>query len=262
MEGALRVVSLQRGYDPRRFTLLAFGGGGPLHACELAASLTIPKVMIPRFPGVLSALGMIMAPHFLEFSRTKKVMLDEADLPGIDSVFDSLRQKAVEEMGAREPLRYDYFLDMRYRGQAYDMTVPVKAMDLDRIKKDFISLHKRRYGYVRTEGDIEMVTFRLRAGRPPVKLSLQSGRRIRKASPAVARHQDVWWAENRSPLAVYSFPLIERDSLAPGVTLEGPALLLQYDCTTFVPPRWSGTVDRGENLILSNPDCGDREKME
>lgn len=253
MEGALRVVSLQRGHDPRRFTLLAFGGAGPLHACELAASLNIPKVLIPRYPGVLSALGMILAPHFMEFSRTMKMALHTTESELLGEVFDSLSRKAAREMGSDRPLRYEYYLDMRYSGQSYELTVPVSDFSREEIARRFVALHRRRYGYARDHDEIEVVTFRVKAERKKSSPTMAAKPSEVKRAFEPAGSQKVLWAEGASPLREHLFPLIERESLPEGTTWEGPAIILQYDTTTFVPARWSCAVDEFGNLLLENP---------
>lgn len=253
MEGALRIISLQRGHDPRRFILLAFGGAGPLHACELATSLNIPIVCIPQYPGVLSALGMIVAPHFMEFSRTMKMSIESAVPELISEIFQTLKQRAEKEMGSHEDLEYSYFLDMRYAGQSYDLMVPVSDFDIEKIKSLFISLHQRRYSYIRSDANIEVVTFRLRASKKRARLTIKKDPHREFSSPIWAKYQKVFWAEGASPLREYMLPLIERDLLIPGAVIEGPAIIIQYDCTTFVPPQWNGYVDDYGNLILRNP---------
>jgi N-methylhydantoinase A len=258
MEGALRVVSLQRGHDPRRFTLLPFGGAGPLQACELAAALGIPRVLIPRYPGVLSALGMITAPSFMEFSRTIRMLLDETSPAALRGHFAELEERAKKELGSGEGSgrRNLYFLDMRFRGQSFELMVPVQEFSPARLKEDFLALHHRRYGYVRAIAEIEIVNFLLRVerGRPVQELTLSSPVQNprRYDGPKV---QKVWWPSvvDEGTMREMDFELISRERLIPGAAVRGPALITQYDCTTIVPPLWEGQVDRFDNIILKNP---------
>jgi N-methylhydantoinase A len=257
MEGALRVVSLQRGHDPRRFTLVPFGGAGPLQACELAASLEIPQVLIPRYPGVLSALGMIAAPQFMEFSRTIRMPLEEASPEILKRHFADLEKRAkIRGNGDHRTL---HSLDMRFRGQSFELMVPVREFSGESLKEDFLALHQRRYGYVRAQADIEIVNFLLRIERKPSiqNLTLTSRKRsIRKMQHGGI--QKVWWSSpgNTGVLMEKDFHLISRESLMPGDSIAGPAIITQYDCTTIVPPFWGGMVDDFENVILKNPDVG------
>lgn len=251
MEGALRLVSLQRGHDPRRFTLLAFGGAGPLHACELASALNIPKVLIPLYPGVLSALGMITAPHFMEFSKTMKMELLRLTPEKMKHIFGILRERAAREIGVDERLlECEYYVDMRYAGQSYDLTVPVTVFDTGSIAASFISIHHRRHGYERSDSEIEVVTFRLRAGQ--AREEPVFSREWAPGKSSSASHRKVWWAQGREPLREYDFLLLKRESLVPGASIKAPAIVLQYDCTTIIPPGWEGVIDTQGNMILEN----------
>jgi len=254
MEGALRVVSVQRGHDPRLFTLLAFGGGGPLHACELADLLDIPQVMIPRYPGVLSALGMAVAPHFMEFSRTERLPLDELTEERLRTGFLPLLRRAAEEFGcATVELTTEPSLDMRYRGQSFELTVPLPSYRHNDIAETFLSLHRKRYGYTRVDGVIEAVNFRLRAGFPGQVTA--AGKRParqgsgRSASPA--RTVRVWGAAHRGgPVQAFDVALLNRSELDRGGTFSGPAVVTQYDSTTYVPDRWEGTIVEHGHMIV------------
>jgi len=254
MEGALRVVSVQRGYDPRRFTLVAFGGGGPLHACELAELLEIPRVMIPRYPGVLSALGMAVAPRFMEFSRTLRMPIDEITRERLTAGFEPLIRRASEEFGCPfERLVIEPSLDMRYQGQSFELTVPLISYERNAIEASFLELHKKRYGYTRVEGAAEVVNFRLRAGFPgdqAVQIKKAANESPGRLAP-VQRAIQVWGRENEGvPMQVIDAVLLNRISLAPGSIFSGPAVITQYDCTAYIPGLWSGYVDQSGHMIV------------
>lgn len=255
MERAVRRISVERGYDPRRFTLLAFGGGGPLHACELAAGLRIPRVLAPPVPGVLSALGMLVAAPTRDFSRTVMYTLEpEAgeSLDRPDEQLRSLARQGIEAMVAEghDPKRLSlrHALDMRYRGQSHELTVPYQpGAGSAAVCESFHAAHESRYGYRRPEAAIEIVTCRLTttaAVAPPVLPESAHG--PADAGAAGLGEKAIWFGERFAPARTY-----DRERLKPGNRLFGPALVFQYDTTTLIPPGWSAVVDRWANLVLS-----------
>ncbi len=248
MERAVRRISVERGHDPRRFTLVAFGGGGPLHACELAEGLDIPRVLVPLVPGVLSALGMTAAEPTRDYSRT--VMLSPAEATMTDP-FAPLVELARAEMAAEgyDPARLSLRrgLDMRYRGQSHELTVGVSPeMDAAALTEAFHAVHAARYGYARPEAAVELVTARLSAVAPSAGLRLprhEPGGR--DPSAAMIGRRPVRFAAGFAEATLY-----DRAQLRPGNALPGPAVVYQYDTTTVVPPGWSAEVDGGENLVI------------
>lgn len=255
MERAVRRISVERGHDPRRFTLVAFGGGGPLHACELAASLGIPRVLVPPVPGVLSALGMLAAEPTRDYSQT--VMLSPAEVVAGDP-FAPLETRALEEMTAEgyDPARLTLHrgLDMRYRGQSHELTVAVATADGDprtdaaALSDAFHAAHAARYGYARPEAAVEVVTARLSAVAPPAAPAL-AHHAAGGPSPAAALigRRPVWFEGGFIEAKLY-----DRDRLRPRNFFHGPGVLYQYDTTTILPPGWTALVDEGENLIVSH----------
>ncbi len=248
MERAVRRISVERGHDPRRFTLVAFGGGGPLHACELAEGLDIPRVLVPLVPGVLSALGMTAAEPTRDYSRT--VMLSPAEATMTDP-FAPLVELARAEMAAEgyDPARLSLRrgLDMRYRGQSHELTVGVSPeMDAAALTEAFHAVHAARYGYARPEAAVELVTARLSAVAPSAGLRLprhEPGGR--DPSAAMIGRRPVRFTAGFAEATLY-----DRAQLRPGNALPGPAVVYQYDTTTIVPPGWSAAVDEGENLVI------------
>lgn len=249
MARAVRRVSVERGHDPRRFMLVAFGGGGPLHACELAEALDIPRVMVPPTPGVLSAVGMLAGEPTRDYSLTVMLSPEEAAAGG---PFAPLEERARAEFGGeaydltRLSLRRG--LDMRYRGQSHELTVAVSpAMNGAALAGAFHAAHAARYGYARPDAAVEVVTARLSAVAPAAGLVLP--RREAggwDASAAVIGRRPVWFRGGFVPTTLY-----EREKLRPGNTLAGPGVIDQYDTTTIVPPGWTAAVDALENLILT-----------
>ncbi|MCL4806020.1 MAG: hydantoinase/oxoprolinase family protein, partial [Anaerolineae bacterium] len=248
MERAVRRISVERGHDPRRFTLVAFGGGGPLHACELAAGLRIPRVLVPPTPGVLSALGMLVAEPARDFSRT--VMLAPDDAERLAAEFALLEAAAREEMAAEGypvgSLRMRRALDMRYLGQSHELTIPLPGTDPAAVAEAFHAAHERRYGYARPEATVEIVTARLTAA---VATTAPAFPRAPLAGPdptaALIGHKPVWFDD-----AFRNTPLYDRERLRPGNVLPGPGVVIQYDTTTIIPPGWSATVDGSNNLVI------------
>jgi N-methylhydantoinase A len=256
MERALRVISVERGHDPRRFTLVAFGGAGPLHACELAEALSIPRVLIPLFPGVLSAFGMAAAP----VSRDE-VQAVLATVPPQDSerfarrlerVFQRLEKRASRELtvqGYGKRVRMRRALDLRYAGQSYELTVEIasssEALVPSRYLPAFHRAHRRRYGHAEPARAVELVAVRLRAEAPGASVRLQTLRRG-NGHPRRLERRQIWFERSRLS-SVY-----ERESLRAGDRLRGPALVLQLDTTTIVPPGWQGVVDEVGNLVLGS----------
>jgi N-methylhydantoinase A len=247
MARAVRRISVERGFDPRRFTLVAFGGAGPLHACDLAARLEIPQVLVPAVPGVLSALGMVTAAPTRDYAQTVR------NEEGGAAVFHRLRETALREMAAdghaAEELRLRYSVDMRYAGQSHELTVPWPDFPANReqVATRFHAAHEKRYGYARPAAAVEWVTARLTAVAPPPSLALPTYPPAETPlSAAQVGEKPVWFGE--APLAT---PLYRREGLGPGHRFPGPAIVFQYDTTTVIPPGWETAVDRYRNLRLT-----------
>ncbi|HXF63069.1 MAG TPA: hydantoinase/oxoprolinase family protein [Caldilineaceae bacterium] len=259
MERALRRVSVERGYDPRRFILLPFGGAGPLHACELAAALDIRRILVPPIPGVLSAYGMLAADVAYDASQT--VLGAAADLAQdpapLAAAYRSLAGR-VQTVLAREGIATPHLeaaLDLRYRGQSYELTVPL-ALPLAPATvagaiSAFHEAHARRYGYAMPDEPVEAVNLRVRGrgagASPPLPDMPLAG-----ADAAAARldSRPIWF----SPDGPARVPRYDRSRLQPGNRFAGPALVLQYDATVLVTPGWQARVDRRLNLWLERPD--------
>jgi len=255
MEQAIRKISLERGYDPRLFTLVPFGGAGPMHACELAQELGIPRILVPSNPGILSALGVAIADIVKDYSRT--VMLRGADLDRsrIDEEFQGMEGQARTEM-AGEGLDVDKmaarrFLDVRYVGQSFELTVdypsrPTKT-DLAKVIGDnFYKAHLRRFGYADRAEPVEVVNLRLKLEVAMEKPSVQP----QSAGAADSAHALIGEAEVVFQEGALASPLYQRDQLTCGNTVSGPALIIQMDSTTVLTPGWGGVVDPFGNLLL------------
>jgi N-methylhydantoinase A len=259
MERALRVVSIERGYDPREFALVAFGGAGGLHACELAEALALPTVMIPARPGALSAFGILVSDVVKDYSRTLlwrfaghlRQAIPQAKL---QREFRKLEEAAQREFRAerwRGVLQYDRSLDLRYRGQGYELNVPAGDNDKDNVTARFHDEHQRRYGYHHAGREIELVTLRLRArlrtAQPQSQHEVAQQQTAQKPSPRVTPVE-------RAPVFFHdktvTTPVFERGSLVPGRLTRGPAVITEYSATTVIPPGKRFWVDASENLII------------
>jgi N-methylhydantoinase A len=244
MEKALRVVSVERGLDPRQFALLSFGGAGGLHACALAESLRMSTVIIPFYAGVLSAFGMLEADVSRDTSKTWLSPLDAA--VGLEEQFTSLEGQAVDELlqegFTREQISVVKKVDARYQGQSFEISLPVTTKE--ELASSFAEQYQQRYGYTLSNKIIELVTLRVRAtGRhqqPTQLLHL----------PAVAAIQPI--KKQRAFIAgeLRQVPVYERSMLYEGCLVEGPALIIETIATTWLAEGWSATVHASGALLL------------
>jgi N-methylhydantoinase A len=244
MARAVRVLTVERGRDPRDFTLVAFGGAGGLHAAELAAALGIPRVYLPSHPGLLSAWGVLGAEVRRDFSRTFRAV-DPAPAQlaaGFRALAHAARAALVREGIARP--RLERFVDARYVGQGYEVTVPWTAG----WRRAFHARHRRLFGHAAPTRPIEVVTLRLRVRGDALPLPPQRPRA--PARPAVPAQRRVVFSGRAHVTAVY-----RRDTLGPGACIRGPAIVCEYSATTVVPPGWQGEVDRHGGLVLEAA-CG------
>jgi N-methylhydantoinase A len=254
MERAIRTISIERGHDPRRFTLVAFGGAGPLHACELAAALRVPRVLIPPYPGVLSALGMILADVVKDYSQTVMLPAEQANLETLERLFAPLRERAWadlhdEGIGDGEITMLPA-LDMRYVGQSYELKVDIKAEAEGGAQANvdgFHAAHRQRFSYASEGEAVEIVTLRLKAvGRmSKPRFSHQPLKDLDPRAATVGYKQVHFYAARPVPAALY-----ERERLVPGNMVVGPAVVFQLDTTTVIPPSWAATVDSWGNLVV------------
>lgn len=257
MEAAIRLISVERGCDPRQFTLVAFGGAGPLHACELAAALGIPRVLIPTTPGVLSALGMLAADTLKDYVRTVMVAAEDAQAV-VETVFVELAEQGRADL-AREGIAAEHcvierYLDLRYVGQSYELVVPFAATIVEAIT-GFHAVHETRFGYSDPGERVQVVNVRLKArglAHPP-QLERRESKQDTTATPNTMRDV-VFMDAQRLAIAgshrTYHVPVYERAVLEPGNRLTGPAIITQYDTTTVLPPGWQMWVDTVGNLII------------
>jgi N-methylhydantoinase A len=243
MERALRVISVERGHDPAELSLVAFGGAGALHAAELAARLAMPRALIPPDPGLLSAWGILTAPVTREASRTLlATSVDPGAAEQVAEVLDHLARRAVADLEAEgvdgDAVTVNRQVDARYRGQSFEIRVP----GADWVEH-FHGAHERRYGYRRDDAPVEAVTCRAVATAPGIA--------ARPAPPQGSRKPE---PDGTAPV-VYRGTAVEavryrRPALGAGAEIPGPALILDYSATTWIPPRWTARVDPHGILVL------------
>jgi N-methylhydantoinase A len=249
IDRAMRRVTVARGYDPRDFTLVAFGGAGPMHACEVAERLEIPRVLVPRYPGVLCALGLLMADVVLETSRSVLGAVT-AETPAIlqaqlDEMAAHARAELTREGIAEEAMIFNGLVDARYQGQSYELTIPFERDLL----AAFHAAHTHRYGHAMPQWTVEVVNLRLQAVGLVEKPRLTPEPLVENdGTDAFLGHRVAVCSDRagEQPIALY-----ERERLPPGATFAGPALVFQMDSTVFVAPGWSARVDGYRNLVLS-----------
>ena len=256
MELATRVVSIERGRDPRDLTLVAFGGAGPAHGCRLAQALGIPRVILPAAAGVTAAIGLLAAELRFDVARTCVVRLDAADPTRLTAMYEDMAAQAeavVRDAAIRGPVRVLREADARYVGQGYELTVPVPSGPLDGgalrdLRRRFDEIYAARYGYASPTEPVEVVTWKLSAVGAAPRVALA------KAAPgpgdALKGRRRAWFPETGGWTDT---PVYDRYRLAPGRTLAGPAIVEERESTTVLPPGVEATVDAWGNLIATVP---------
>jgi N-methylhydantoinase A len=257
MAGAARLVSVEKGYDPRDFALLAFGGAGPLHAAAIAEELEIPWIVVPRHPGMTSAAGLVVADIVHTFVQTSVVEWSHLTPAALGNAFDALAQRAARTLAADgiapEQQRYDRSLDLKYAGQGYTLNIPLRdapitAATLQELAEHFHARHEELYGF-RADGEpVESIDLRLQATgvlEKNIPTPQPHGSHLADTARRGERLACVDAAHGMVPYQIY-----DRARLATGHILTGPAIIEQVDSTTVIPSGWVGTVDGYSNIIL------------
>ncbi|MBN8929589.1 MAG: methylhydantoinase [Rhodospirillales bacterium 69-11] len=257
MARAIRVISVQRGHDPRDYTLVAFGGAGPLHAARLAKELEISRILVPRTPGILCAMGLLLTDLRADFATTRLSTLGQAALAPMEAAFADLAHRAdawfAEEHIAPDARRLTRTVDMRYAGQNYELPIPVPEgpigpATLDALAEGFATAHRRMYGFVAEGEPVQLVTFRVEAAGlvPKARFTPQEDAGP-DASAAIMATREVWMPEAGGFVPC---PVYDRDRLRAGNVIRGPAIVEQMDATTVVLPDMKARVEPYLNLIL------------
>lgn len=264
MERALCLISVERGYDPRDFTLICFGGAGGLHAADLARSLGLAGVIVPPHPGAFSALGILISDIVRDFSQSVLLIVPGNEkmnsraghsnvdlrklLKDLDHRFESVEHEARAEL-QREHFKINRVqierrLALRYIGQAYELSVPFTPA----FPMRFHSEHERTYGYAQPRHRLEIVNLQVRLTLPTRKPQgrPKQPRKLPDLRGAIVKRKLVWFHRKFVPT-----PLYERQRLGPGMKLAGPAIIVEYSSTTVVPPDFTCRVDEHLNLRLT-----------
>lgn len=250
MERAIRVISVEKGIDPKRFTLFSFGGAGGMHAVFLARMLNIPRVLIPRDPGILSAMGMLLADVVKDYSQTVMLPADDMLHHRLEERFRPLERRGAAEMQTEglpsRAMTLIRTLDMRYRGQSHEIQVPF-SFDTH-VLDGFHRLHEKTYGYCKPQAPVEVVSIRLRVVGRPEKPEIRACPMVadEACAPAVIGEKTVIF-DGRS----VTTPIVDREKLKSGQRINGPAILVEYSSTVVLPPGSYCRVDGFQNLIIT-----------
>jgi len=258
MTRAIRLISVERGYDPREFTFVSFGGAGGLHCGALARELSIPRILVPPSPGTFCSLGLLVTDIRFDFVRSMLREADAVDMREVRALFAGMieegERKLAKEGVAKENMRFRLGIDIRFRGQNYELAVPVEWEMLEDSRVDdiiarFHEQHERSYGYTNEGGRVEWVNYRVTAfgELPKASLAAQPLQRGRKAEPA--DYRDVYFSETDQP-GFYRTAIFNRTDLVPGDRFEGPAIVEQMDSTILILPEQTAEVDAYRNLII------------
>jgi N-methylhydantoinase A/oxoprolinase/acetone carboxylase beta subunit len=252
MEKAIRVISVERGYDPRAFALFPFGGAGGMHAVEMAGHLGMPTVIVPRNAGVLSAYGLLMADPVKDYTRSLMKPDSQVTVAGLEKEFRKLEAASLRDMSldgfAHEDVILERSLDCRYLGQSYEIDVPFRmARTAGRaFLEAFHSRHEKLYSYRHDKRSVEIVNLRIKAVAVTPKIPPVKERGSSVLDPrAVVTRQPIFYGRKAHEGAV-----VDRSRLRPGNELRGPALVIDPESTTFLPPGYAARVDGYANLVV------------
>ena len=257
MVRAIRSVSVEKGYDVREFSLMAFGGAGPLHACEVAKELGMKEVLIPPHPGTLCSLGLLLADTKFDLSRTMVLDGVAENVPEIARQFESMTQQGnalLDKEGVpQERRRFEYFLDMRYQRQNFEICIPVPTGEmteetLEQVLESFHAEHKRSYGYCKKDAVVQIVNYRVSAigiiDKPELKP--EPLRPETNLPEPIAYRQVLFQGQDY----YVKTPVYQREDFVPGQSIPGPCICEQMDTTLVVPANWVIHVDGYHNLKI------------
>ncbi|HMA72498.1 MAG TPA: hydantoinase/oxoprolinase family protein [Xanthobacteraceae bacterium] len=256
MQEAIKAITTMRGHDLRDFVLLAFGGAGPLHAGRIAHDLGMAGVIVPLYPGVFSAIGLLMSDVKYDYIQSRMTPIGDLTAGAVESMFARLEHEALTDLHrdgfSADRIRLDRALDMRYAGQGYEITLPCDGETLrrdgvDGLRRRFDALHKQMFGHMASDQPVEVVSYRLSGigmvSAPPIPKFKPTGAKL---SDALREHRQVRFDGNSLACPVY-----QRERLDVGLVLRGPAILDQFDCTTLVCPGQIARVDEWKNVIIT-----------
>lgn len=249
MADAIRTITIRRGIDPRDFSLVAFGGAGPAQAAALAEELQIKEVIVPVYPGAFSAWGMLQTDVRHDFKETLYGFWDLTEVAILDAAFSALSDKGrtyLQNEGIKSAsVSFERSVDFRYHGQEYVMTIPLPdgPIDMDAVRASFDVAYDRQYGHSSPEARVEMANIRLAAlGRLPRPVNAPPAPQV--ARPAGERQ--VYFTGQPQKTAI-----LDRNSLTPGATMHGPAIIEESTATTLLPPGWQAQLITGGHMTLT-----------
>lgn len=261
MTQAIEQNSVRRGYDPRDFTLVAAGGAGALFACEIAAELEVPQVLVPAHPGIIAATGLLATDEQYEFVATQRFRFTEADPQTIQRSYEQLESQAVAQLDTEgfpaEKRRIDWLADARYEGQGYEIRfgVPEGPVDdawLAKAEEAFHEAHLEEYGHRFKDGSVEIINIRVEASGLMDELPTPAPAPGADLADALLETRPVVFDVDGKPTGLDT-GFYDRDRMGVGTSFEGPAIIEQYDTTTVVPPGFSGVVDEAGNIVITCP---------
>ncbi len=261
MLNGLRFVSIEKGYDPREFILVCFGGTGPLYATALLKNLGVPRALIPVYPGNVSAFGMVAARPAAEASRTCYTALKSVDSKLLEPIFTTLEKRAMDQLSrsgiSKKDIDLIRSLDMRYQGQTHEISVPLdEESSLDKeqgrahIAELFYAEHKRRYTYANTGESVMIVHARVNATGSARTLQLESQKESEIIPEEAHSGERKVYFEANSKFGLITAQIYWRPSLHYGNLIKGPAIIEEVESTTLVPPGFLVTVDEISNMIM------------
>lgn len=261
MTQAIEQNSVRRGYDPRDFTLVAAGGAGGLFACEIAAELEVPNVLVPANPGIIAALGLLATDERYEFVRTVRFALAEADVKQLQTSYQELEDKATKQLDSEnikpERRKLQRLADARYAGQGYEIRFDVPDGEIDDVwlaeaEARFHAAHEEEYGHRFAHTPVELITIRIEAtaemNELPAVLPTSTG----TLEDALVETRDVTFDVAGKPTTLAT-PFYDREKFSVGQSFEGPAIIEQYDATIVVPPGFKGEIDNVGNIVIACP---------
>jgi N-methylhydantoinase A len=258
MARILRIVSVERGHDPRDFVLMCYGGAGPMHGCALAEELKIPEIIVPPNPGLFSAYGLLAADFRNNLAKAIMELIDEVDIKKVEGAFQKLEHRGAEllekQLVPRTNMHFVRQMDLRYFGQSYELTVPtLKPLTKRAFRQTVESFHRKHmaiYGYAVKDEPVELVSAKLIAvglvEKPRFKEQLTH--REKPSKDATTAKRKVFFEQNEDYIET---SIYRREKLKAGNVIDGSAVIEQYDATTVVYPNWLAYVDRLGNIVLS-----------
>jgi N-methylhydantoinase A len=256
MADTVRLISIRRGYDPREFALVVFGGAGALHGADLARELSIPTVIVPPNPGITSALGCLLVDVRHDITEMYLAQVATVDPAAVEAEFQKLEHEARERLAAEdvppEQMSLDRLIDMRYLGQWRSLAVPIESpLDLEQAAATFHAEHLREYNFRRDDAPVEIYRLNVKAIGVTPKAEL-ARHQATGATPGPRSRRPVTFFGSEGPSDT---PVYLRDDLPAGFAFEGPAIVEGFDSTIVVPPGWNAEVDQWLNIRLRDSEA-------